>query len=95
MAWALTLPCIDGLAAGVLEVEGVDTPALTVPAAPLPLTLKLGDTDPIEEVVMVGEGEEENVPFKLREGRVPRKGCLPTLVTLCCSHSGYGTGSLC
>ena len=76
MARALALPCNDGLARGVLEVEGVDTPALTVPAIPLPLTLKVGDPDPKGEVVMVGEGEEVKVPFKLREGEGTREGVL-------------------
>jgi hypothetical protein len=76
VAKALALPCNDGLATGVLEVEGVDTPALTVPTLPLPLALKVGDSDPKGEAVVVGEGEEEKVPFKLREGEGTREGVL-------------------
>ena len=77
VAWALTLPRDEGLDRGDLEVEGVDTPALTVaPTPPLQLTVWVGDSDLMGEVVMVGEGEEEYVPFKLREGEGTKEGVL-------------------
>jgi hypothetical protein len=74
--WALTLPREEGLDWGDLEGEALDTPALPVATTPLLLTVRVGDTDLKGELVMVGEGEGEYVPFKLREAEGTREGVL-------------------